>query len=127
MDCFLLIVRTNKPDIVPQMRTATAVTAVLLGMLACAQATQYSFQADFTHYESKFGAGKAYGKLYYRYDTSKKQNNVIHFNYTAPTTISVIYVEGDKRIYKRCGNDCEGSAVESMSLPLVVYNSNNIP
>ena len=90
------------------MRTATAVTAVLLGILACAQAAQYAFQADFVHRESKFGEGQASGTMYYRHDTSNGQNNVIHYNYTAPTKISVIHVQKDERIYKRCGTECEG-------------------
>lgn len=106
------------------MRTATAVTVVLLGMLAYAQATQYAFKANFVHRESKFGEGYASGVMYARYDTANTKNNVIRYDYTVPTSVSVIHVQKDKRIYKRCNNECEGSGVESMNLPPLMYDSN---
>lgn len=105
------------------MRTATAVTVLLLGILVCAQATQYAFEATFVHREAKFGAGSAAGKMYFRYDTGNTANNVVRYDYTSPTKVSVIKVQADKRIYKRCGNECEGSGVESMSLPPLMYDS----
>lgn len=94
------------------MRTATAVTVLLLGILVCAQATQYAFEATFVHREAKFGAGSAAGKMYFRYDTGNTANNVVRYDYTSPTKVSVIKVQADKRIYKRCGDECEGSGVE---------------
>lgn len=105
------------------MRTATAVTVVLLGMLACAQATQYSFKANFVHREAKFGDGYASGVMYYRYDSNAPINNVIRYEYAKPTVVSVIHVQKDQRIYRRCGTECEGSGVESMKLPLLVYDA----
>ena len=93
------------------------VSVVLMLLVLLAQAAQYSWKADFVQTNpTKFGNGFVKGTMYYRYDTANTKLSVVRYDITSPTTITIMKVQADGRVYKRC-TKCEGANDNSMVIP----------
>ena len=91
---------------------------VVVALLAlAAQAEQFSWKADFKQTNvNKFGNGFVKGTMYYRYDSANTKTAVVRYDVTSPTTMTIMKVQADKRVYKKC-TKCEGANDGALVVP----------
>lgn len=98
------------------MKGVWSIVVVALLALA-AQAEQFAWKANFVQTNpDKFGNGFVKGTMYYRYDTANTKTAVVRYDVTSPTTITIMKVQADKRVYKKC-TKCEGANDDSLVIP----------
>ena len=98
------------------MKGVWSIVVVALLALA-AQAEQFAWKANFVQTNpDKFGNGFVKGTMYYRYDTANTKTAVVRYDVTSPTTITIMKVQADKRVYKKC-TKCEGANDDTLVVP----------
>ena len=98
-------------------KTIGVVSVALVVLALAAQAEQFSWKASFVQTNpTKFGNGLVRGTMFFRYDTSDANKAVVRYDITSPTTITIMKVQADKRVYKRC-TKCEGANDNTMVIP----------
>ena len=56
------------------------------------------------------------GTMYFRFDTANANTAVVRYDVTSPTTITIMKVQADKRVYKKC-TKCEGANDDTLVVP----------